>query len=383
MLGSQKGLTAIPRIAVSLLVVLVVLFGFLLSTRHAQRAQRQQTQQQQLAPSETSVSPTVSVSPQGISNGHYGLHSFIFSNFSTATKTYLFDAAKRTGKTLIRFDFSLGSVEPNEGRFSWSRLDENVSMASQRGLSILGTLGYAAGWIAAPNAAKAFQGPIDPAKYDKYSEYVQETVRHFPQVLYWEIWNEPDAKMLYFNDPAGFAKILHITHDAIKAANPNAYVVFPGVIFGNEDWVRKVLTDPDNPGKNNYDIANVHIRGTIATVRRKATDALSLFRQYGNPNAPLWITEHGYPADTTAQKDPKYNYGEQAQADYYKESLPMLIGLGVEKIFVTLRDEGSDESGCSRTGGTSPFCTEGLVTLQSRSSTTGRDRPSMAIFQSL
>ncbi|MBI3485668.1 cellulase family glycosylhydrolase [Candidatus Daviesbacteria bacterium] len=325
--------------------------------------------------------PPANFAAPAVDNSHFAIHSFIFSNFSTPTKTYLFDAAKRTGKSFIRFDFALTSVEPNQGKFVFGGLDENVKMASDRGLTVVGTLGYSANWIAAAGAFKPTHGPIDPNKYDAYTDYVKQTVAHFPQVSYWEVWNEPDAKALYYDDPASFAKILKLTHDAIKATNPNAKILFPGVVFGNEGWVRSVLNDPANPGKGNFDIGNVHIRGTLSSVEGKTSDVVSIFRSAGS--TPIWITEFGYPSDSAFQQDSSYKSGLQSQADYYKVALPKLVSLGADKIFVTLRDMGADESGCGRTGGQNGFCSEGLVTFPSRSATSGTDKPSMAVFQSL
>ncbi len=61
----------------------------------------------------------------------------------------------------------------------------------------------------------------------------------------------------------------------------------------------------------------------------------------------------------------------------------MLTGLGIDKVFVTLRDETQNGDACGRKLGNSPFCSEGLMTFPYTYSTSGRDRPSMATFQSL
>lgn len=326
------------------------------------------------------------IAPKNISSTNFAIHSFIFPGYSRETKKYLFDGAARTGKTLIRYDFSLSSIEREEGRFTFEKLEENVAMSKERGLEVVGVLGYSAPWIASRDGEKPFQGPIDPQKYDQFANYIKETVKHFPEVKYWEIWNEPNAKHLYANSPSEFAKMLKISYQAVKEVNPQAQVLFPGVLTNSEDWIKKVLTDPQNPGKENYDIANAHIRGSISIVSKKTKGVSDLFEKEGKKGAPLWVTEHGYPADPKFQSDPKYKgtdlgSGEKMQAEYYKESLPLMISSGADVVFVSLRDNGSDELNCGKSGGDNQFCSEGLVTFPTSKSTSGRDKPSMSVLQ--
>ncbi len=326
------------------------------------------------------------VYPVGKDNDKLAIHSFIHANYSTNVKEYLFDAAFRTGKKLIRFDFPITIIKREEEKFSWEMIDENVDMADKKNLEIVGTLGYSAPWISADNATKNFQGPIDQAKYEQYADYVRQTVRRYPQIKYWELWNEPNNKALYDTNPSEFAGLMRIMYQAVKEANSNAEVLFPGVIFNTQkdfEWVKAVLTDSKNPGKSNYDIANIHIRGDIKNITNDTKIALEGFNQFGKKDAPLWITEFGYPADPKYQYEEKYRgqdkeSGEKAQAQFYEEVIPLLLSMGIDKIFVTLRDIESEDKLCLVVG--SPFCSEGLVTF-SKIRATGTDRPAMKVFQ--
>jgi GH35 family endo-1,4-beta-xylanase len=319
----------------------------------------------------------------------FAIHAFIHASYPVAAKQYLFDAAKRTGKRLMRQDFALYDIEPTEGQFTWSKQDENVRMAEERGLSLLGTLGYAAPWIADPRSPNRYLAPIDPNKLDAFAEYVRQTVRRYPQVRYWEIWNEPNQQRFYRDHPQEYARLLKVAYEAVKQANLDAQVLFGGAYWqdaGGVDWVRQVLTDSVNPGKNYYDIANFHLRGSLQNVQAQLNVVLQTYRTYGKPDAPLWITESGYPASPAYQQDPQYRgsdqaSGEQAQAEYYKAALPMLVQNGVAKVFVTLRDQEADGNTICSQGDVSPFCSEGLVTF-SLQTASGRDRPAMAVYQS-
>jgi hypothetical protein len=66
-------------------------------------------------------------------------------------------------------------------------------------------------------------------------------------------------------------------------------------------------------------------------------------------HGPIWATEHGYPTDPKYQWDKRYQ-GVEGQARYLSRSLPALIGAGIDRIFITLRDN---------RGG--PWATEGLI----------------------
>jgi hypothetical protein len=53
---------------------------------------------------------------------------------------------------------------------------------------------------------------------------------------------------------------------------------------------------------------------------------------------PLWVTEHGYPADPAFQTDRAYTGGDAAQAAYVTQTLVGLGEAGAPQVFVTLRD---------------------------------------------
>ena len=53
---------------------------------------------------------------------------------------------------------------------------------------------------------------------------------------------------------------------------------------------------------------------------------------------PVWVTEHGYPADPAFQWDPAYRGGDAAQAAFLRDSIPRLTAAGADQVFVTLRD---------------------------------------------
>ena len=350
---------------------------------------------------------------------NYAIHSFIFANYQSDIKDYLFDKAAATGKKTIRFDFALATIEPNNdnadpntsGTWNWALMDDMVTRAKAKGLTVVGTLGYSASWIAAPPASPIPPGftydpdkaPIDRSMITngEYAEYVRETVNHYKgalEVSYWEIWNEPNIRRLYADDVyptatlyvgspytySDFADVLSVSYDTIKAADSADQVVFPGVIFdtgAQKLWAQNLANHPS--AQNKYDIGNVHIRGSISDIQNSISQAVG-----GFPGKDVWVTEHDYTADWEWQQDPfkgtDIASGEQKQAEYYEQSLPVLIAGGADKIFVGLRDYTPNEDPCqpgSTTVHKSPFCWAGLVTLNTLDPPANYDRPSMCVFQ--
>lgn len=380
-LNVQRG--AVPLIA---LVVIVGLVAVLLITN---TFSFQQGIFSNLFPKPLSKADTT------ISNDNLAILAFIHLHYQMGAKQYLFDAAKRTNKKLIRQDFPMTFLQPQEGVFSWTKQDENVNLAAQNGLEIVGVLGWTGLWI----ASGSDNGPIDSDKYDKWATHVSTVVGHYPQVKYWEIWNEPNVPGFFGGTASDYARTLFVAYDAVKLANPTAKVLFGGVVHTGyfDGWVNTVMTDPTYPGVNKFDIANVHIRGDFncspqgcPKIDQQIANIRNGLNQNGRSDAPLWITEHGYPADPAYQTDINFKgtstaSGELAQADYYAFGLPKLIEAGAEKIFVTLRDYAlNDNNGvCSPQGPGSPFCSEGMVTFAQTSSTSGTDKPAMITFQNL
>lgn len=314
----------------------------------------------------------------------YGTHGFIFTGFSKENKIYLFDGAKRSNKKIIRFDFFLSEITPTEGVFNFEKVDENISLASERDLKILGTIHQTSPWMVDLNQEGRYRGPILEDKLPSYREAVKKIVTHYPQVVFWEIWNEPDLS--FGGTTSDYARMLSVAYTAIKEANPKAQVLIGGVTTAALDngWLQKVLQDSVYPGKNSYDVANIHIRGSMSNLANLTKKALDVYEQYGKQDAPLWVTEHGYPADPALQqkKDSQYANGEKSQADFYQKSLPLLLDSGATKVFMTLRDMSAEES--NRPCSENPFCSEGLITFPSRENSAGRkDRLSLQTFQNM
>jgi GH35 family endo-1,4-beta-xylanase len=82
-----------------------------------------------------------------------------------------------------------GAVEPEEGKWSWKNLDEQVKYLKERHIECGALLLGNAGW----NKADA-PGNLPVNNLPAWSRYVFEVVKHLKgEVKYFEVWNEPPA----------------------------------------------------------------------------------------------------------------------------------------------------------------------------------------------
>jgi len=141
-------------------------------------------------------------------------------------------------------------VQPS-GADDFSRLGITISDGQlqnelDRGERVVGLLEFTPGWAAA-NPADGLRSPPrnlelpsdDPRNY--WGRFVSETARRYAgRIDDWVLWNEPE---FHPGDPGGggsftwlgsdeqFAQLLKVGYLAIKKANPNARVSFPGTSY--------------------------------------------------------------------------------------------------------------------------------------------------------
>lgn len=161
----------------------------------------------------------------------------------------------------IRLPIGWDSVQPTRrGGFNWEGSDREIATAARQGLQVLPFLAGVPRWLGHKttkmpiDSARARQGWMDFVKaaverYGPGGEFWAEhtlgvakdglVIRRPMPIHTWQIWNE--ANFFYFAypvSPTRYARLLKLSHQAIKSADPRAQVVLSG-LFG----------DPDEGGK--------------------------------------------------------------------------------------------------------------------------------------
>jgi polysaccharide biosynthesis protein PslG len=135
---------------------------------------------------------------------------------------------KAAGGSFVRTDFRMNSVQPTSSQsFDWSDLDTKVAAASAQGLQVLGILDYSPQWNAHPGCIVGSPNQCAPADPTAFANYAAAAAAHFPQVIYWEIWNEPNLSQFWSPSPSptDYVIMLNGAYSAIKAVTPNDVVI--------------------------------------------------------------------------------------------------------------------------------------------------------------
>ena len=105
--------------------------------------------------------------------------------------------------------------------------------------------------------------------------------------------------------------MLSAAHDGIKERVPEARIVMGGLMRPHElGWLERVFATPGADALHKFDIANVHLRGPVDAVVRRYGEVRAQLAGLGF-SGPVWVTEHGYPADPAFQIDRAYAGGER------------------------------------------------------------------------
>ncbi|HEV7845003.1 MAG TPA: hypothetical protein VGO83_01995 [Thermoleophilaceae bacterium] len=253
-----------------------------------------------------------------------------------AEKERIFAEAKALGAAYVRADVELDGIYVGRGSDpDWGRLDDVIALSRKYRLPVLAIL-VVPNWY---------------ADAEEFGLRAGEIAAHAGAAIdHWEILNEPDGDWAFHGSAEDYARILSAAHDAIKARVPGAQVVMGGLLEPNRTaWLERVFATPGADALHKFDIANVHLRGNVDAVVHRYREFGSWLASRGF-HGPLWVTEHGYPADPVFQIDRDFAGGERTQGAYLTQSLVGLGEAGVDQVFVTLHDGGLQ----------GPYATEGL-----------------------
>lgn len=242
---------------------------------------------------------------------YFGVHTNKLDTQGAAELSYL-------GATMVRTDvFAWDSVEPERGRFDFTKADAAIQWAGTQGVKLLGVLMYTPPWenggtaepinespndcgIAPEQTRKGSYGEqrvIPPRDIDAYVNYVYEVVRRYPEVRYWQIWNEPNNPIFWQPRPSAsaYARMLKASFAAVKRANPNAQVVIGGISLMDTDYISKLYAAG---ARNSFDIMAVHPYSPEQRpgdyIPQEFLKLKKVMDRYGDRETPVWITEIGW-----------------------------------------------------------------------------------------
>jgi hypothetical protein len=229
-----------------------------------------------------------------------------------------------SGGSWVRLSFNWKDIEPQNttpANYDWSTIDHQADLALQNCWTVVLVVSDNPSW-----AASSIEGPLDKVPNSELAQLMGAIAERYdgdgtadapgsPKVIYFEMYNEPDAGASGSVERWGthgdqYADMLKAVYPAIKQANPQAQVVFGGIAF---DWfttspspgpfIRRFVDDVlKNGGGAYFDIMNYHFYPLFGWNWTKQypkdgpglvekTEALrAVMRQY-NVDKPIIITE--------------------------------------------------------------------------------------------
>jgi hypothetical protein len=257
---------------------------------------------------------------------------FSLQMYGDISDSHGLNKAIASGARWIRMPLSWSSIEPantTPANYNWNSLDGPLSRAAAANMLVLVTIESNPTWAAADRNGEV-------SNLNDLTEFVGAAVARYPQIKYWELYNEPDNDIGAWGGKAQqYAAMMNAVYPVIKAANPAAQVVMGGIAL---DWFD---TDPQYTGTFDglfldtflsscaqpcFDIANFHyypvFRDRWEAYGRDIIGKAEYLRlrlsQHGFGNRPVMNTETGW---AYLDSDPDSDWGSPTvQARYVPKS---------------------------------------------------------------
>jgi hypothetical protein len=261
----------------------------------------------------------------------YGVHTFLWWDSNMAGLHM--DWVDLMSFTHVRQTYAWQDVEPEQGEWRFDNGDRILDGLEARGLQLVMRLSDIPDWAHPGLPPKAGAGyidaPPDAAYMDAWATYCGTVAgRYTGRVAAYQIWNEPNLAREWGNNPpdaAAFVAMLAACSDAIRAADPDAVIISPGLSpTGNNDAIAipddvflQQMYDADfapyvdvvgahAPGFSaptmSPDDAEAEGRGRWATFRR-IEDLRRVMVRNGDAATQMAILETGYTIDPRPDSD--------------------------------------------------------------------------------
>ncbi len=238
----------------------------------------------------------------------------------------------------VRIGVDWPEVEPAPGVFDFAQLDRIFGEAADHGVRVLPQLGGAPAWLGteagAPpvrsaGALAAWRAFVTATveRYGRRGAFWEGRAARLPPVQ-WQIWNEPNLSFFWPPKPSarGYARLLHVSAAAIRAADPSARIVSAGLAPARGEvlpWeylralyrVRGFARDADLIALHPYEVSAAGIEYELRRMRR--TMALA-----HDGRTPLIVTEFGAASHTDVPS--VYDLGPAGQARFLEGAYSLL-----------------------------------------------------------
>ncbi len=233
-------------------------------------------------------------------------------------------------------DISWSANNPSIGMYRWANLDAWV--AANAGKDMIYTFGLTPQWArlypSNPGSGADYHGECaPPASLTYWDSYLTAIATRYPQIKYWEVWNEPNDFRAWCGATSGshgsistLAAMSRHASSIIKAINPAALILspatnswYPGNAQNGATWMTTFLA---NGGV--FDIFAFHgyIRNPgMAEDEEPIIASIRSVMAAAGVSTPMWDTEAGWYTDSQPVLTPARQPGFMVKAFIIQQSL--------------------------------------------------------------
>ncbi len=253
------------------------------------------------------------------------------------------EMARDAGLGWVKQHFPWEDIELKKGTFwndqlnksTWEKYDRIVALAQKYHLRIIARLDRPPDWTRKDNSRK--EAP--PDNFQDYADFVEAVARRYKgKIQYYQLWNEPNIWPEWGNkpiDPAAYVNLLRVGYEAIKRADPDAYVLSAPLAQTTENSPRamedlRYLEGMYKSGAKNYfDVFLANAYGFSSPPDDPPDPNVLNFQRVlllrdimvrnGDGDKPVWFNEFGWTAPPAGFPPDKLIWGsvtEQQQAEY-------------------------------------------------------------------
>ncbi len=244
-------------------------------------------------------------------------------------------------------------VETAKGVYNWAELDNWMSKAQAQHMDVLYTIGDTPKWAGSiPKGSPC--GPVGPYSCSAptdvttsgtgadayFSDFITALVtRYKGQIAFYELWNEPDCTCFWSGTNAQIVRMGKDAAAIIRSIDKNAKILSPSAHGPTmATWFDGYIAAGGAP---NFDIVNVHMRGTSSTNKDPEAfltmynDVIAEVQKRNLTQDPIWDDEHGI-------KQGELSNTEEL-AGYVARSLALRAGVGLQRQYVYTWDQGGGD----------------------------------------
>lgn len=274
----------------------------------------------------------------------YGANFFLEREVEAWKRERTVRMAREAGIGWARQEFIWAEIEPEPGRYNWTKYDEIVDLFRQNNIRVIARLDRPPQWARSRASATGSSGP--PDNFEDYGNFVQAFARHYGnKINHFQIWNEPNLAREWNDapiDPAAYTRLLKIAYERTKAVDPNILILSAplaitlGETFTPDSNQYRNMNDLQfleemyaAGAKDYFDILSANAFGLGSSPDEPPNPGNLNFQRvllerdvmerFGDAAKAIWILEYGWNAAPESIPDSRLVWGrvtEQEQAEY-------------------------------------------------------------------